>query len=149
MVTGVLLTAAELIGRRSRRLASANERDSGTVGFFQAAALLPGLSRSGSTMAAAMIGNMTRDAAARFSFLLAVPAIGGAVVFVMADVIVNEGFSGHPWGTIALGGVISFITGYIAISFLMRILRTRSFLPFIIYVFGVGVAVLIARAAGV
>jgi undecaprenyl-diphosphatase len=149
LITGALLTAAELIGRRNRRLASATEKDSGVVGLFQVAALLPGLSRSGSTMSAAMMGDMTRDAAARFSFLLAVPAIGGAVIFVIADVIINEGFSGHPWGMFALGGGVSFITGYVAIAWLMRILRTRNFTPFIAYVLVVGVAVLIARAAGV
>jgi undecaprenyl-diphosphatase len=148
LVTAGLLTAAELIGRRNRRLATTTEKDSALVGLFQAVAVLPGVSRSGSTMAGGMIGNMTRDAAARFSFLLAVPAIGGAAVFLLAEVILNEGFSGHPWGMILLGGVISFITGYFAIAWLMRILRTRSFTPFIAYVAIVGVAVLIARAAG-
>ena len=148
LATAAVLTLAELIGRRTRRLATATEKDSLLAGIFQAAAVLPGVSRAGSTMAGGMIANLTRDAAARLSFLLAVPAIGGSAAFLLVDVISNEGFGDRPWGLILLGTVISFITGYLAIAWLMRVLRTRSFTPFIAYVAVVGTAVLIARAVG-
>ncbi len=148
IATAVLLTLAEVIGARTKRLASASARDTTIAGFFQAAAVLPGISRAGSTMAGAMMGNLTRDAAARLSFLLAVPAIGGSGLFLLADVISNEGLGDRQWGLILLGAAISFVTGYLAIAWLMRVLRTRSFRPFIGYVAIVGVGVLIARAFG-
>ena len=100
-------------------------------------------------MAGAMLGNLTRDAAARLSFLLALPAIGGSGLFLLIDVISEEGLGDRQWGLILLGALISFVTGYLAIAWLMRVLRTRSFRPFIAYVAVLGVAVLIARAFGV
>jgi undecaprenyl-diphosphatase len=149
LVTAALLTVAELFGRRTHRLADLGPRQAALAGLFQAAAVLPGVSRAGSTMTGGMLGNLTRDAAARLSFLLAVPAIGGSATFLMLEVISEEGFSDRPWGLILLGAVVSFATGYAAIAWLMRVLRTRSFTPFIIYVAVLGVAVLIARAFGV
>lgn len=149
LLTAGLLILAELAGKRNRRLAQAGERDSVLAGLFQAIAVLPGVSRAGSTMAGGMLGNLTRDAAARLSFLLAVPAIGGSAVFLLVDVLAEEGLSDRPWGLIILGAVISFITGYVAIAWLMRVLRTRSFKPFIVYVAVLGVAVLVASAFGV
>jgi undecaprenyl-diphosphatase len=148
-VTAGLLTLAEVVGTRTKRLSSTTGRDSTLVGLFQAVAVIPGISRSGSTMAGGMLGNLNRDAAARLSFLLAVPAIGGSGLFLLIDVISAEGFSGRPWGLIILGAVISFVTGYLAIVWLMRVLQTRSFRPFIAYVALLGVAVLVARALGV
>ncbi len=148
LVTAALLTLAEVVGARSKRLATASARDTTIAGIFQAAAVLPGISRAGSTMAGGMLGNLTRDAAARLSFLLAVPAIGGSALFLIIDVISDEGFADRQWGLILLGAVISFVTGYLAIAWLMKVLRTRSFRPFIVYVALLGVAVLIARAAG-
>ncbi len=147
--TAVLLTLAEVVGARTKRLAAASARDTTIAGLFQAAAVLPGVSRAGSTMAGGMLGNLNRDAAARLSFLLAVPAIGGASLFLLVDVISAEGLSDRPWGLIILGAFVSFVTGYAAISWLMRVLRTRSFRPFIAYVAILGIAVLIARAFGV
>lgn len=149
LATAALLALAEIVGARSKRLAKVSARDTIIVGIFQAAAVLPGISRAGSTMAGGMLGNLTRDAAARLSFLLAVPAIGGASVFLLIDVISAEGLSDRQWGLVLLGAVISFVTGYAAIAWLMRVLRTRSFKPFAVYVAVLGVAVLIARAFGV
>ncbi len=146
--TAVLLTLAEYLGARSRRLATATARDTTIAGIFQAAAVLPGVSRAGATMAGGMLGNLTRDAAARLSFLLAVPAIGGSGLFLMIDVLTGDESGDQQWGLILLGAFISFATGYLAIAWLMRVLRTRSFRPFIAYVAIAGVAVLIARAFG-
>ncbi len=149
LATALLLSLAEVVGARSKRLAVATTRDTAIAGIFQAAAVLPGISRAGSTMAGGMLGNLTRDAAARLSFLLAVPAIGGSGLFLLIDVISEEGLGDRQWGLILLGAFISFATGYLAIAWLMRVLRTRSFRPFIVYVALLGVAVLIARAFGV
>ena len=146
--TAVLLTLAEVVGARTKRLSDASLKNTTIAGLFQAAAVLPGVSRAGSTMAGGMLGNLTRDAAARLSFLLAVPAIGGSGLFLFVDVISSDGLSDRPWGLILIGAAISFVTGYLAIAWLMRVLQTRSFRPFIAYVAIVGVAVLIARAFG-
>lgn len=148
LATAGLLTLAEVFGARTKRLADATWRDTTLAGLFQAVAVIPGVSRAGSTMAGGMLGNLSRGAAARLSFLLAVPAIGGSGVFLLIDVISAEGVSGRPWGLIMLGAAISFGTGYLAIAWLMRVLRTRSFRPFIVYVALLGTAVLIARALG-
>lgn len=147
--TAVLLTLAEMIGSRTKRLAEATGRDTVIAGLFQALAVVPGVSRAGSTMAGGMFGNLNRDAAARLSFLLAVPAIGGSGLFLLIEVISEEGLSDRPWGPIMLGSVVAFVTGYAAIAWLMKVLRTRSFRPFIAYVAILGAAVLIARAFGV
>lgn len=148
LATAGLLALAEVVGKRTLLLSEAGGRVTAMAGLFQAIAVIPGISRAGSTMAGGMLGNLNRDAAARLSFLLAVPAIGGSGVFVLADVISAEGSSEEPWGLIMLGTAISFGTGYLAIAGLMRILRTRSFRPFIAYVAFAGVAVLVARAFG-
>ena len=146
--TAVLLTLAEYFGARSKRLSVATPRDTTIAGIFQAAAVLPGVSRAGATMAGGMLGNLTRDAAARLSFLLAVPAIGGSGLFLLLDVLTGNESGDQQWGLILLGAAISFVTGYLAIAWLMRVLRTRSFRPFIVYVAVVGVAVLVARGLG-
>ena len=148
LATAGLLALAEVVGKRTLLLSSASGRVIAMAGLFQAIAVIPGISRAGSTMAGGMLGNLNRDAAARLSFLLAVPAIGGSGVFLLADVISTEGSSEEPWGLIMLGAAISFGTGYLAIAWLMRVLRTRSFRPFIAYVALAGVAVLVARAFG-
>jgi undecaprenyl-diphosphatase len=148
LVTAALLVVAEVVGKRSTRLASITIRETMFAGLFQAIALIPGVSRAGSTMAGGMVGGLTRDAAARLSFLLAVPAIGGSGLFLMLDVIQSEGLGERPWGMIILGAIIAFITGYVAIAWFMRVLRTMSFRPFIAYVAIVGFAVLVARAFG-
>lgn len=148
LVTAGLLVVAELVGKRSKRLASITIKETMFAGLFQAIAVIPGVSRAGSTMAGGMVGGLTRDAAARLSFLLAVPAIGGSGLFLMLEVISSEGLSERPWGMIILGAVVAFVTGYLAIAWFMRVLRTVSFRPFIAYVAIVGVAVLVARAFG-
>ena len=148
LVTAGLLIVAEFVGTRSRRLSDITGRETMLAGLFQAIAVIPGISRAGSTMAGGMVGNLNRDAAARLSFLLAVPAIGGSGLFLLLDVIRTEGLSGEPWGLIILGAAIAFGTGYVAIAWLMRVLRTWTFKPFIVYVALLGVAVLVARAFG-
>lgn len=146
--TSALLAAAEMFGRRTRRLAETTPADSAFIGLAQVVALLPGISRSGTTMAAGMLSNMTRDAAARFSFLLAVPAIAGAGLFLMVDAATDGEFDGARWGLLALAAAISFVTGLAAIAGLMRLLRNWSFKPFILYALAAGTAVLVARALG-
>ncbi|MCZ6539494.1 MAG: undecaprenyl-diphosphatase, partial [Chloroflexi bacterium] len=103
--------------------------------------------RSGLTMVAGMATGMTRAAAARFSMLLATPAISGAGLLIAVDAA--TGTEDVDWGAAALGAVLSAVTAYFVIAGLMKLLKSGSFRPFIIYCAVAGIAVVIARAAGV
>jgi undecaprenyl-diphosphatase len=98
------------------------------MGLVQAVALLPGVSRSGATMGAGLTLGLSREAAARFSFLMAIPAIAGASVLELPDVV-RRGV-GAPE---IVGFLVSLVTGYAAVSMLLHYLRRWSFLPFAAY----------------
>jgi undecaprenyl-diphosphatase len=144
--TAVALLIGELLGRRVRSLSSVKLADAATIGVFQVFAVFPGISRSGITMVAGLALGMTREAAARFSMLLATPAIAGAGLLVAIDAL--SGNSDADWGAAAIGAVISGVTAYFVIAGLMKLLRNGSFRPFIVYCGVAGIAVVIARAAG-
>lgn len=109
------------------------------IGCFQALALIPGVSRSGSTIAGSLLVGYNRKDAARFSFLLSIPVIIGAFVFSVADFWKDGRLSvGMIVGALAAG-----VTGYFAISFLLKYVENRSFLPFVIYRILLGVGILV------
>ena len=145
----VLLWADRLRGDRS--FASFGVRDALLMGAAQAFALQPGVSRSGVTISMGRWLGFERDAAARLSFLMSLPIIGGAGLFsglkVMSDGGIPPGFAGaFVWGTLASG-----VTGFAAVYGLLRLLRRRSFTPFVIYRVCAGLAVLaiyVMRARG-
>ena len=120
-------------------------RDAVLMGVGQAVALQPGVSRSGITMTAGRVAGLSREGAARFAFLMSIPVTAGALAFKGLDVVKDglpDGFAApFLWGIVA-----SAITGWIAVAGLLRIMRTSSFRPFVIYrvVAGVGVLVLFA-----
>lgn len=131
--TAAILWAAEAVyarhGERERRdLGDIRVADAVVVGLFQALAIAPGLSRSGATIGAGVFRGLRRDAAARFSFLLSIPAILGAGLVALPDVP-----AGADWGPIALGAAVAAVAGFAAIAFLMRYLRTRTMRPFAFY----------------
>jgi undecaprenyl-diphosphatase len=144
--TAFALAVGELVGSRTRGLAGTTLPHALIIGVAQLFAVLPGVSRSGVTIAAGMATGMTRDAAARFSMLLATPAIAGAGLLIAVDSVTGTG--DVDWGAAALGAVLSAITAYFVIAGLMKLLRSGSFRPFIIYCAVAGIAVVIARAAG-
>jgi len=148
LATSSLLIAAEYAGNRSRVITSIGVKDSVIIGIAQAAAVIPGVSRSGTTIAAGLALNLDRDSAARLSFLMAVPALGGSGLYVIVDALTNSAIDSADWSQIVLGAVIAFITGYLAIAGFLQLLRTASLKPFIAYTAIAGIAVLIARAAG-
>ena len=96
-----------------------------------------------------MAANMDRDSAARLSFLMAVPALGGSGLYVIVDAPTNSAMESANWGQVVLGAVIAFITGYLAIGGFLHVLTKASLKPFIAYTALAGVGVLIARVAGV
>jgi undecaprenyl-diphosphatase len=132
LVTAGLLLAGEGVlarrGGRGRRLPEVTWRDAVIVGLFQAVAIAPGISRSGATIAAGLFVGLAREPAARFSFLLSLPAIAGAAIVSLPDVP-----PGADLGLLILGGVVAAVAGFAAIAFLLRYLRTRTMRPFAVY----------------
>ena len=146
LVTAVVLLVGELVGRRNRDLSTLRLPDSVIIGFAQMLSVLPGISRSGMTISIAIGLGMTRAAAARFSMLLATPAIAGAGLLLAANSV--NAAAPVNWYAALLGACISAFTGYLVIAGLIRFLKTRSFRPFIVYCVILGILVLAATYSG-
>lgn len=145
---GALLALAEQVAKHDRPVDCITARDGLVVGMAQALALLPGVSRSGSTITAALFRGLQRDAAARFSFLLGIPAIVGAGVFETRSLL-ETGLAPGEEQVFLAGMATAAIVGYLAIAFLLRYLRTRSTMIFVVYRLGLGVLLLALVATGV
>jgi undecaprenyl-diphosphatase len=146
IVIAVLLALAEAVGKKNRGLAELGIRDSLAVGFAQVLALVPGSSRSGSTIMAGLFAGETRETAARFSFLLSMPAIAASGLLEL-----KEAMHKLPQGSflpLAVATVVSGIVGYASIWFLLRFLRTHSTAVFIVYRLVVGALILAALVTG-
>ncbi len=139
IVVGVLMYVAENAGRRQRDLSSLGMPDAITVGIAQALAIVPGCSRSGITITAGLFRNMTRESAARFSFLLSTPAIAAAAGSALHGMYKKGGLHGVLSTDFLLGVAISAITGCIVISWFLHYLRRSGLRPFVYYriVFGI------------
>jgi undecaprenyl-diphosphatase len=130
-VFGVLLGWADVKGTRQRSEHTLTWRDIVIIGCAQAVALIPGTSRSGITMTAGLLLGLTREAAARFSFLLSIPVIvlaGGLKTIELA-----QSSQAVDWGTLVLGAVISGISAYVCIHFFLKLLERIGMMPFVIY----------------
>jgi undecaprenyl-diphosphatase len=145
MFTSLLLFLGERLARRVKALSQLTAVDAVRVGLAQAVALFPGISRSGATMSAGRALGLARPDAARFSFLMAIPALAGAGLIAGMDLFSTRGFA--DWLLpIAVGFVTSAIVGYVAIRWLLRYLATRTLYPFAVYCLALGVAGLILSA---
>ena len=144
IAVAVALAFVERNARHHRVLADLTLRDAVLVGCAQALALIPGVSRSGITLLAALMVGFNREAAARFSFLLSIPAIAGAGIFEMKHVLRSQA-AGLP---LVVGLVTCAIVGYASIAWLLRFLRTRTTLPFVVYRIALGVLIFAVLAAG-
>lgn len=139
--TAVLLVVAARIVRGARQLEEGTWKDALAVGVFQAFALIPGISRSGSTITGGLLRSFEGVNAARYAFLLAIPTIAGGGLLSLLDV---EG-SGVGWGPLLVGLAVSAISGYLAITVLLRLLTPSGFYGFAVYctlVGLIGIAVL-------
>jgi len=145
IVLGLLLLVAERVSRRDREIESLTMRDGILIGFAQALALIPGVSRSGATRTAGLFLNFARAAAARYSFLLSVPAVVLSGLFELRD-IGGEG-AASP-GATAIATLLAFVVGYASIAFLLRFLVSHSTVVFVAYRVGLGVLVLALTASG-
>jgi undecaprenyl-diphosphatase len=136
----LIMWLADALGRRQKDLGHLDVADSILIGLAQACAVVPGVSRSGSTISAGLFRNFDRMAAARFSFLLSTPVIAAAALKDLYDLMKHEGgFPAEMRTAFALGIVVSGITGCVAIQFFMNFLRQRSLGVFVAYrlVFGI------------
>jgi undecaprenyl-diphosphatase len=141
-----LLYAAEKVGRRDREEEQINARDAIAVGTAQALSLIPGASRSGTTITAGLFRGLEREAAARFSFLLSIPA----VVLSGAFEAVHHGNDKSPGaGLIGIAVVFAFVVGLASIHWLMRWLSTHSTFIFIYYRLALGVLIIVLLSTGV
>ena len=135
------------VGRRSRRLDDVTVATSLSIGLSQALALLPGISRSGATITAGLALGLEREAAARFSFLLATPITLGAGLYGSRKLL-TETHTGVEWVAIVAGFAAAAVAGLVAIGFLLSWLRTRSVAVFSIYRIGLAALVVVLVLAG-
>ncbi|MCK9216904.1 MAG: undecaprenyl-diphosphatase UppP [Firmicutes bacterium] len=139
-ITGLVLIFADNIVYGFKDLEETKYSDAIFVGILQGVAILPAVSRSGLTISGALFRNMDRDFAAKFSFLLSIPAILGAAVFDMKDILV-VGIDNIDALNLGIGFIFSAIFGYISIKYLIRILKKGKLRYFSYYVFGLGALV--------
>ena len=130
-VFGILLYISELYGRKNKFLKEITLKAALIIGLFQMFAIMPGVSRSGVTISAALVLGMNRESSVRFSFLIAAPVIFAAACYS----IINTGISGGSlaWPALLAGFTLSFLSSMIAIHFLLKFIRAHSFVPFTIY----------------
>jgi undecaprenyl-diphosphatase len=147
IVFGALLGWADRLPQ-AREFEDVGIRDGWWIGVAQVLALAPGTSRSGITITAARYLGFDRDTAARVSFLLLIPAVAGATVY-SAYKAIDDGLPDDVAGPIIVGTIASAISGYIAIAWLLRLVRTHSYRPFVLYRYFAGAAVLLLIATGI
>jgi len=140
IVWAILLFLAEQFGNRRNEIDHINIREALVVGVAQAFALIPGSSRSGTTITAALFAGMTRESAARFSFLLSIPAIGASGLLELKQAL--HLLSGVSMANLAVSTAVSAVVGYASIAFLISYLRRHSTYVFIVYRLIVGAIVL-------
>lgn len=147
IVVGGLFFVVERVGRHNRGLMELVWLDALLIGSAQMLALIPGVSRSGSTIACALILGMRRTDAARFSFLLGIPAIAGAGIFELRDAIDTLG--GNSWQPLVIGTTVAAISGYASIAWLLRFLSRKSLGVFGVYRIILGIVLLALCIGGV
>jgi undecaprenyl-diphosphatase len=147
LVMGALLALAELYSRPKRTIDNVTLRDAMTVGVAQVGALIPGVSRSGSTLTAALFLDLQRDEAARFSFLLGLPAIAAAGFKEIYE-LYKAHLDAHGWSILAVGLVVASLSAFVAIWGLLRILERFSAWPFVLYRILIGIVLLVGVSMG-
>lgn len=144
LFTGCILTGSELVRRPRKRLRGLHNMRAGdalAIGGMQAIGVLPGVSRSGSTIAGALFAGLDRKAAANFSFLLSIPSIVGGAVLEVPGALEADA-AGIDWLCVAAGMLVAGVTGYFAIRFMLRVIKRRGLWGFAIYAGLLGTAVL-------
>jgi undecaprenyl-diphosphatase len=150
VVFALALGLADRVRAHRQDLALLTLRDAALVGLAQALALVPGTSRSGITMTAALALGYARPAAARFSFLLAIPVGLLVTGWDALKLVTGDGAAAHPeWGPLAVGLVASALSAYVVIGALLAWLRRQTMTPFVVYRLALGLLLFALIAAGV
>ncbi|WP_313277484.1 undecaprenyl-diphosphatase UppP [Timonella senegalensis] len=149
-VFGLLLGWADKVGQHRKTLDKLDGKNAIVFGFAQAMALIPGVSRSGGTITAGLLMGYTREAAARYSFLLAIPAVMGSGFYKLYGAVTEPAAAGAPgmWPTF-LATIVAFVVGYFVIIAFLKIVSTFSYKPFVIYRLFLAAAVVVLLIAGV
>lgn len=148
IVLGLVLAVAERVGWRERDLEQLTRRDGALIGLAQALALVPGVSRSGATISAGLLLGLDRVAAARFSFLLSIPAVVLSGMLELKGLVDGSTTGPRPaLGLVALATLAAFVVGYASIALLLRFLTNHSTLVFVVYRVALG-ALVLALVAG-
>ena len=142
IVLAIFLYLAERLSPRNRDIKQLSFLQIQWIGLTQALALIPGCSRSGSTIMGGLMVGLNREAAARFSFLLGLPAIFGSGLYELKELI-ELGVSSDGYLNLAVGISAAFVTGYLSIEFLLRFLRNHGTLVFVIYRIVIGTGILL------
>ncbi|WP_421840528.1 undecaprenyl-diphosphate phosphatase [Marinobacter algicola] len=138
---GLVLWWSDAIGRRNRDLPALTMKDAVIIGVAQALALIPGTSRSGITITAALFLGFGREAAARFSFLLSIPLILAAGLLKTLELVEQGGAT--DWAAIALGAALSFVSAVVCIHLFLKFLEQLGLMPFVIYRLVLGLLLLV------
>jgi undecaprenyl-diphosphatase len=146
IVFGVVLAVADKIGKRTKTIEEISTRDGLLFGLAQALAVIPGVSRSGGTISMGLFLGYSRQAAARYSFLLAIPAVVASGTFEFATTY--QQLAPSDLAATAIATVVSFGVGFSVIVALLRYLNRGSFMPFVIWRIAVGLALLALLSAG-
>ena len=147
IVFGLLLGLADWVGKRALTLDRLNWKHGLIYGLAQALALIPGVSRSGGTITAGLLMGYTREAAARYSFLLAIPAVLGSGFYQLYKALKEPSVT--PMGMTLVATVIAFVVALVVIGVFMRYISRHSFLPFVVYRVLLGVVIMVLLATGV
>ncbi|MEN6290642.1 MAG: undecaprenyl-diphosphatase UppP [Methanobacterium sp.] len=140
IITGVLLWAAERVKTGHKEIKEVSFKNALSIGIFQAFAIAPGISRSGSTIAAGLFSGLERELAARYSFLLAIPTIAGAALVQVKDI--GTGLEANTAALVS-GFLAALIVGFLAIKLLLKLIKERTLMIFAYYCWIVGAATLI------
>ncbi|MEU6544952.1 undecaprenyl-diphosphate phosphatase [Streptomyces sp. NPDC046859] len=158
IVVGIVIGVADRLAARDesggrhraakqrKSLEDLNVKDGLIYGLCQAMALIPGVSRSGATISGGLFMGYQRESAARYSFLLAIPAVLASGLFELKDALENDHVS---WGPTIFATVIAFVSGYAVIAWFMKYISTKSFMPFVYYRVALGLVIIVLVVAGV
>ena len=142
IITGLLLFAAETWGGGNRNINNLNARNSLFIGIVQGIAILPGISRSGSTLFASLLCKLDREFAVKFVFLISIPTILGSLILELPDGI-KQGMSGQSWGPVIVGVLVAFLSGLFAVKIMLKVVSNRKLKYFSYYLFVLAVCVII------
>ena len=142
IITGLLLIAAETWGGGNRNINNLNYRNSIFIGIVQGLAIIPGISRSGSTLFASLLCKLDREFAVKFVFLISIPTILGSVILELPDGL-KEGISSQTWGPIIVGVLVAFLSGLFAVKVMLKVVSNKKLKYFSCYLFALAAVVII------